>query len=161
MVSAHITSDHQRQSLETFSDTNEVGIHHDFVYPDMVLNLPPGMWLIEAEATVFADVSDAVSLRLHNATEGANILASRSAIDITPSEGWPVPLHTSKVLTVLVLTTVQIKGFRNGGSTVGFGATANEMPRRGQGLGDRRRDDELRISGHGVDATRRISGAAL
>jgi hypothetical protein len=109
--------------FEAFSDTNEIGTRgHDFVYPDMALNLPPGTWLIEAEATVFTnDVPDAANLGLYNATNGTDVLASRSGVGITPSAGWTVPLHASKVVTLSVPAVIQIKAFRNGSSTPGFG----------------------------------------
>jgi hypothetical protein len=109
--------------FETFSDTNATGIRgQDFVYPSLALNLDAGTWLIEAEATVYTnDVPDALNLGLYNATDSADIAGSRSGICITSAARFSMPLHTSKVVTVTVPMLIQLKLFRNGSSTPGFG----------------------------------------
>ncbi|MBK8256808.1 MAG: hypothetical protein IPK82_29565 [Polyangiaceae bacterium] len=124
-------------SLAASSDAIETGmLAQDLVYESISLDLTPGTWRIEGFATLSTSVSaDGVQISLWNATDGVEIPMSRSPVQTTIGYGGAptcdgvsahcslVAATTSSVVTVAANTKIQIKGHRNGSSTIWFGAS--------------------------------------
>jgi hypothetical protein len=111
--------------LEMASDINQTGsLSSDLVYASVSVTLTPGTWLVEGFASLSANVPEAMSLGLYDATNSADILNARSGITVATTANFPVALHTSKVIAVTAATTIQLKGFRNGASIISFGYTS-------------------------------------
>lgn len=140
--------------LEAASDVTQSSpaISQDLVYDAIQVNLTPGTWLIEGEASIITtDVPDGVALGLYNATIGADIPNSRGGIGTTGVDSGAgasriqvralAPLHTSKVLAVAASTTVRLKAFRNGASTLQFG-----LPSLTAGMTQRNRITAVQLS---------------
>jgi len=108
--------------LEMASDVNQTGAASaDLVYASVSVTLTPGTWLVEAYASLSANVVEGVELGLYDTTNSADIPNARGGVMAATLANNPVALHTSKVLTVTAATTIQIKGYRNGASTLTFG----------------------------------------
>lgn len=118
--------------VETASDGQTGEYAEDVVYEAMEVTLQPGTWLVEATATLSTtSQSDAVQLGLWNHTTGAEVAASRGAAATSEAlEGGyfcgaqpcsVVPTSASAVLTVTTPTTIRVKGYRNGSSTLTVG----------------------------------------
>ena len=66
------------------------------------------------------NVSDGVQIGLYDGTNLADLPNTKSSVAST-QVSCQLPLHTSPVLTLATATQVQIKGYRNGTSTLQFG----------------------------------------
>jgi hypothetical protein len=107
--------------LESASDVNQTGAASaDVVYTSVSVTLTAGTWLVEAFASVSTNVIEGVELGLFDVTNGADIPNARGGVAQTVA-GGNVALHTDKVITVTVPTTIKMKGYRNGASILSFG----------------------------------------
>jgi hypothetical protein len=109
------------------STTLTLAASSDGPYAGLALTLPAGTWLVQGQATLFTTVSsDFVRLGLYNGTTAAAIAGSISPATITASVNAGVALFTPPVvITVTASTTIQLMGYRNGASTLSFGAPTN------------------------------------
>jgi hypothetical protein len=106
----------------------------DLVYQSASVTLTPGTWLVQGSATLFSiGPSDGVELSLWDDTNSVEVRFSRSPLGVSLGSGTsmacdgvttfcvPVPMETSAVMVVTATTTVKLKAYRNGGSTIQVG----------------------------------------
>jgi hypothetical protein len=62
-----------------------------------------------------------MELGLFDATNSVDIANARGGVMVATVANQPVALHTAKIITVTTPTTIQMKGYRNGASTLSFG----------------------------------------
>ena len=104
----------------------------DLVYEGMEVTLQPGTWLVDATATLSSSVqSDAVQLGLWDQTNAVDVPDSRGASATSAALNGGdfcgagscllTPTSASAVITVAASTTVRVKAFRNGSSTLTVG----------------------------------------
>lgn len=108
--------------VEASSGIGQTGVYaQDLVYVAADLALPPGTWHVFGSASLYeTGVDDEVALGLYDATHNVDLAGSTGAV-AQVKVGFPTAFTTSRVIIVTSPTTVRLKAFRNGGSTVNFG----------------------------------------
>ncbi|MFO0755802.1 MAG: hypothetical protein U0359_04895 [Byssovorax sp.] len=93
----------------------------DTVYDGAELTLAAGTWLVTGYATLQIAVNaDGVGLGLYDQTHGQDIAGSAGPIYTLSPQTLNGGFETSHVITLASTTTLRLKAFRNGASTVSF-----------------------------------------
>jgi hypothetical protein len=93
----------------------------DTLYPSADLTLPAGTWLVTGFATLSnTGDSDAVVLGLYDQTHGKDLPGSMGPVGYLPTTLFLSGFSTSHVVTLTGPTTLRLKAFRNGSSTINF-----------------------------------------
>lgn len=104
----------------------------DLVYTKIDLLLPPGAWLVYAQATMSSQANaDSKQLALYNVTTGTDVPMSKSAVQDAPALNINQSFWTLAIVVLGAESVLRMKGLRNGSSQISFGypSTLNDEQR--------------------------------